>query len=112
MTPAIAARLKERDILVAAEARQYCMFVRGNCAALAQCAGERFTSIGSSGIMTANGLSYLIWRDGEAWLAAHGREVAADAEQVEAIRGFSADLEVALGLKEENQPRMNADEHR
>ena len=101
MTPAIAARLKERDILLAAEAREYCMFVRGNCVALAQSAGERFTSLGSSGMMTANGLSYLIWRNGEVWLAAHGGEVAADAEQVEAIRRFSADLEMALGLKKE-----------
>jgi hypothetical protein len=102
VTPEIAARLAGCDIALAAQAKDYCMFVRGNCMALAQSAEERFTSIGSSGIITANGLSYLVWRDGEAWLSAHGSQIAADAEQVEAIHKFSADLKIALGLGKEN----------
>jgi hypothetical protein len=52
--------------------------------------------------MTEKGLAYLVWRDGEAWLSAHGSQVAAEAEQVEDIRKFSEDLKMALGLKEEN----------
>ena len=101
MTPEIAGRLAGCDIVLAAQAKDYCMFVRGNCMALAPSAEERFTSLGSSGTITANGLAYLVWRDGVAWLAAHGSETPADAEQVEAIRRFSADLQMALGLKKE-----------
>ena len=110
MTPAIAARLQSCDIRLAAQARDICMFVRGNCMALAASAEERFISLGSTGVMTENGLAYLVWRDGEPWLSAHGSQVAADAEQVEAIRGFSEDLKAALGLEKEIQPRMNTDE--
>jgi hypothetical protein len=70
--------------------------------ALAQTAAERITSLGSSGVMTEQGLAYLVWRDGAPWLCSHGNEVAAGAEQVDAIRKFSEDLKMALGLKKEN----------
>jgi hypothetical protein len=100
--PEIAARLAACDILMAAQAPDYCMFVRGNCVALAQTAAERITSLGSSGVMTEQGLAYLVWRDGAPWLCSHGNEVAAGAEQVDAIRKFSEDLKMALGLKKEN----------
>jgi hypothetical protein len=109
VTPEIAARLQACDIQLAAEAKDYCMFARGNCMALAQSQGEGFTSAGSSGMMTEKGLAYLVWREGVAWLASHGREIAADAEQVQEIRRFSEDLKLALGLKEENSA---ADERR
>ena len=57
--------------------------------------------MGSSGMMTDNGLAYLVWREGEAILAAHGgKEVPATAKQVEEIQRFSADLKQALGLNE------------
>ena len=102
MTPEIAARLEASEILMAAQTHDYCMFVRGNCVALVQSVTERFTSIGSSGMMTEKGLAFLVWRDGEAMLASHGNQVAADAEQVEAIRKFSEDLKIALGLEKEN----------
>jgi hypothetical protein len=102
VTPEIAPRLHTCDIQLAAQTRDYCMFARGNCVALVQSAEGRFTSVGSSGMMTEKGLAYLVWRDGEAWLSAHGSQVAAEAEQVEDIRKFSEDLKMALGLKEEN----------
>jgi hypothetical protein len=105
VTPEIAARLASCDILVAGQARDYCMFVRGNCVALVQSAGERFTSIGSSGMMTEKGLAYLIWSEGKAMLSSHGSQVEANAEQVEAIRKFSEDLKKIIW------PRMNTDEH-
>ena len=101
MTPEISARLAALDIQMAAQAKDYCLFVRGNCMALVQSVEERFTSIGSSGMMTEKGLAYLLWRDGEAWLASHGSQVAAGAEEVGAIRGFSEDLKRALGWNEE-----------
>ena len=85
------------------------MFVRGNCVALVQCAGDRFTSIGSSGMMTENGLAYLVWSDGKATLSSHGNQVEPGAEEVGTIRRFSEDLKVALGMKKDN---LAADERR
>jgi hypothetical protein len=106
VTPEIAARLAECDIQMAAQAKDYCMFVRGNCVALVQCAGEQFTSLGSTGMMTEKGLAYLVWNDGKATLSSHGTQVEADAGQVEAIQRFSEDL------KKKIWPPINADERR
>ena len=115
MTQEIATRLADRDIVMAArmasadtvrvwEMREYCVFVRGNCVAMAQTKGEGFSCVGSSGIMTENGLAYLVWSDGKTWLASHGNMVEADAAQVESIRKFSEDLTVSLGLRKEIEP--------
>ncbi len=47
-------------------------------------------------MMTEQGLAYLVWRDGQPFLAAKGSETPATPEQVEAIRRFSQDLNSAL----------------
>lgn len=101
MTPEIAARLESLGIQMATQTREYSMFVRGNCVALAQSAEDRFLSIGSSGMMTEKGLAYLVWLDGAPLLSSHGVQVAAEAEQVQAIQQFSGDLKTALGLTKE-----------
>jgi hypothetical protein len=106
VTSEIAARLAECDIQLAAQAKDYCMFVRGNCMALVQIAGDRFTSMGSCGLMTERGLAYLVWNSGKAILSSHGAQVAADAEQVEAIGKFSEDLKSII------LPPSSADERR
>ena len=99
MTPEIAARLQALEIQMAAQAKEYGMFVRGTCVALVRFGEPGFASIGSSGIMTENGLACLVWRDGQPILAAHGAaETAAGPDQVQAIRKFSEDLKTALGL--------------
>jgi hypothetical protein len=46
--------------------------------------------------MTEQGLAYLVWRDGQAFLASKGGETPATTEQVETIRKFSEDLNTAL----------------
>ena len=51
---------------------------------------------GSTGMMTEQGLAYLVWRDGQPYLAAKGGEIPATPEQVETIRRFSEDLSTAL----------------
>jgi hypothetical protein len=104
VTPEIAARLAESDIQMAAQAKDYCMFVRENCVALVQTSGDRLVSMGSSGLMTEHGLAYLLWDGGKAMLSSHGSLVEADPGQVEAIRKFSEDLKKVLW------PRMDADE--
>jgi hypothetical protein len=57
-------------------------------------------------MMTENGLAYLVWSDGKAWLSSHGNQVEADADQVVAIRKLSEDLKKIF------EPPMNADERR
>jgi hypothetical protein len=99
VSPEIAARLADLNIQLAAQARDYCLFVRGNCLALAQAAEEGFTSIGASGMMTENGIAYLVWREGRPVLAAHGgHEQPATPEELETVRRFSEDLKLTLGL--------------
>ncbi|MEI9973300.1 MAG: hypothetical protein WDO73_15405 [Ignavibacteriota bacterium] len=105
MTAEIAERLAACDIQMAAQAKDYSMFVRGNCVALVQTVDDRFTSIGSSGMLTENGLAYLVWVDGKAMLSTHGSQVAADTEQVDAIRRFSEDLKSVIW------PQMDTDAH-
>ena len=102
MTPEIAKRLASAGILLGTQAREYCLFTRGNCMALAQLAEGRFVSIGSSGMLTERGLSYLTWSEGKAWLSSHGNRVEAADSEVEAITRFSEDLQSALGLKKRN----------
>ena len=65
------------------------IYVRDNCMAAA---GSAARSQGSTGMMTEQGLAYLVWRDGQPYLAAKGGETPATPEQVEAIRKFSEDL--------------------
>lgn len=96
MNPEIAARLESRGIVWFATEKGYTMFTRENCAAIGhERAGEY--SLGSSGMMTEAGFAYLFWRDGRAFLAAHGgNETPAADAQIEAVRRFSDDLKAAL----------------
>ena len=101
VTPEICSRLEALNIQWTTNAAGYAAFTRGNLIAVARCAGHGVTSLGSTGIMTDNGLAYLAWRGGQPMLAAHGgNEIPATAEQAEAIRHFSAGLKSALGLGE------------
>ncbi len=96
MNPEIAARLKNLRIEWFASEKGYTFFTRENCAAVAHQKADAF-SVGSSGVMTEAGFAYLVWREGCAYLAAHGAaETLATSEQVEAVQRFSADLKAAL----------------
>jgi hypothetical protein len=66
------------------------LYVRDQCIAVV---GE---TQGSTGLMTEQGLAYLVWREGKPYLAAKGTETPATPEQVEAIQRFSRDLSAAL----------------
>ena len=92
MNPEIAARLQAFHIECVATGKGYTFYIRDNCAAIGHGA-----SLGSSGIMTDTGLAYLTWREGRAYLAAHGgAESLAAPEQIETLRRFSDDLKAAL----------------
>ena len=69
------------------------IYTRENCIAAV---GNAAQGQGSTGMMTENGLAYLVWHEGQAYLSAKGVEVPATPEQVEAIRTFSEDLKEAL----------------
>jgi hypothetical protein len=102
VSPEITGRLRVLGIEVAAQSKGYGLCVRGNCVALVHTDERGVASIGSSGIMTGNGIAYLVWRDGRAMLAAHGgSELPAAEEQSEAIRRFSEDLAQAFGTPEQ-----------
>ena len=73
------------------------MLVRDTCVSLVQCAEDRFTSVGSTGMMTEQGLAYLVWQDGAAMLSVHGSQIPADPAQVAAIQKFSQDLKEIIG---------------
>ena len=97
MSPEIAARLERLEIQLAAQTKDYWLLVRENCMALVQAGENGAASIGSSGIMTEEGLAYLVWREGRALLAAHGgKETPATAEQSAAVTRFSEDLQQAF----------------
>jgi hypothetical protein len=100
VSPEIAARLAGLHIEVVAETQAYCVFTRESCIALANRLPDGgFASPGSSGMTTEHGLAYLVWKDGQPVLAAHGgKESPATEEQVAAIRQFSRDLQKALEL--------------
>jgi hypothetical protein len=74
------------------------MFTRGLCVALVNLGAGAVTGIGSSGMMTETGLSFLVWREGRSYLIAKGRETPASSAQVEEIQKFSLDLKRALGV--------------
>jgi len=70
------------------------LYVRGNCTA----AVGRTPAVnqGATGMMTEQGLAYLVWRDGLPLLVSKGVEAPATSEQVEEIRKFTEDLGTAL----------------
>lgn len=98
MNSEIEARLESFGIGLAAESPAVSIFMRESCVAMVGRTPGGGLSMGSTGMMTDNGLSYLVWREGQPRLAAKGGEVAAGPDQVEAIRKFSEDLKAALQL--------------
>jgi len=83
-------RLDEFGIRLMVEGPALSIYVRGDCIAVV--GGTQ----GSTGMLTPQGLAYLIWRDGRPLLAAKGIETPATPQQVEAIGKFSEDLKAAL----------------
>lgn len=88
--------LGSTGIQLLSETRAYAMFARDNLLALVERTAEGYGSIGSTGIFTERGVAYLVWRDGQAFLAGKGFDQPATGEQVAAMRRFSEDLKAAL----------------
>ena len=84
------------SIQLLSESRSHYIFARDNLVALVERTPQGYGSIGSTGVWTERGLAYLVWRDGQAFLAGKGFEQAATEEEVAAVRRFSEDLKAAL----------------
>jgi hypothetical protein len=87
-------RLQDLNIRLMVEGPAVSIYARDNC--LAAVGGADSGNQGSTGMMTEQGLAYLVWRDGRPYLAAKSGETPATLEQVETIRKFSEDLNTAL----------------
>ena len=96
MTAELVARLALYRIELLSEAKEFSIVARANCFALLHAPQAGVPGIGSSGMMTENGLAYLVWRDGEPRLVAKGSDLPAPPADVEAIRSFSEELKTAL----------------
>lgn len=83
-------------IQLLSETRSHYLFARDNLVALVERTAAGYGSLGSTGMMTARGLAYLVWREGRAFLAGKGFEQPATEEEVAAVRAFSEDLKTLL----------------
>jgi hypothetical protein len=84
------------QILPATDLPRFFVFERGGMIALVERVGEGFGAMGSAGILTAQGMAVLMWRDGRPVWLARGFEQTATEEEVALLRRFSEDLEHAL----------------
>lgn len=96
MSPEIAHALRQHSIEVVETPKHY-LLTRGECIALLERTADGIGSLGSTGMLTPNGLAFLMWQDGVAMLAAKGTLITATESQAEAIRAFSSDVKSALG---------------
>jgi hypothetical protein len=88
--------LGSTGIQLVSETHSFRIFARDNLIALVERTADGYGSIGSTGILTGQGLAYLVWRNEQAFLAGKGFEVPATEEQVAAVQKFSEDLKAAL----------------
>ncbi len=84
------------QMLPAAQIATHYVFERDGFVALVERTPEGFGGIGSAGILTGTGFAALIQRGQRSYFVARNFEQEALPEQVDALRGFSADLKSAL----------------
>jgi len=89
-------RLEDLNIRRMVEGPAVTLYVRDNCIAAVGNASGGSLGQGSTGMMTDQGLTYLVWRDGRPYLSGKNGEAPATPEQVAAIQKFSEDLKDAL----------------
>jgi len=90
-------RLDDLNIRLMVQGPAVSIYAPDNCiAAVGGSENGKSGNQGSTGMMTEQGLAYLVWLEGRPYLAAKGSETPATPEQVEAIRRFSQDLNDAL----------------
>lgn len=83
-------------IEIVAETREYRLYARDSCVAMVHFTQSGEASIGSSGMMTASGVAYLVWREGRPLLVSKGSQTPAARQDVEVLRQFAEDLKALL----------------
>jgi hypothetical protein len=83
--------------LVPVDLERYYLLERDGFIALVERVEAGFGRVGTAGLLTEKGLAPLVWRNDESWFVARGFEQRASVEQVESLRAFQRDLQVALG---------------
>ena len=89
-------RLEDLNIRRMVEGPSVSIYVRDTCMAAVGTASGTTQGQGSTGMMTEQGLAYLVWHEGQPFLEGKGGRVPATPEQVAAIHKFSDDLKDAL----------------
>ena len=84
------------QLLPIPEIQTHFVFERDGFAALVERRDNDFGRVGTAGLLYANGVAPLIWRDSEAFFVAKGFELPANAGQVQQLRAFQSDLIAAL----------------
>ena len=84
------------DVALMPGGAKYVLLARDGFAALVSIDGGALGRVGSSALVTPNGLAMLVWRGQSPFFVGKGTDIPATAEQLELVRGFTKDLESAL----------------
>ena len=84
------------QILPVSVGPRHVVFERGGFVALVERKEDALGSIGSAGMLTDNGFAPLVWKDGRPLFVAKNFEQPATADDVQRLRAFQDDLQIAL----------------
>ncbi len=84
------------ELLPTLELTTHFIFARGGFIALVERRAGGFGNVGAPGILCENGMAQLVWRGEFAYFVAKSFERVAEAEEIEALRRFGADLKKSL----------------
>ena len=100
MTPSLTDKLERLAAagiqIIPMEITSHFILERDGFVAFVERRDDAFGNIGAPGLMTEQGYAALIWRGDRAFFAARSFEQPASPEQVQKIRAFASDLEIAL----------------
>lgn len=82
--------------IIPAEITSHFILERDGFVAFVERRENAFGNIGAPGLMTERGFAPLVWRGDQAFFVGRGFEHPADADQVQKMRAFAADLAAAL----------------
>ena len=86
--------------LFAADVPSHFILERDGFVAFVERKDDDFGNIGAPGLMTEKGFAALVWKGERAFFIARGFEQVATDDQVQKIRDFAMDLELALARNE------------
>ena len=85
------------NLLPTSQITTHFVFERDGFVSLVERLPEGFGRIGAPGLLTEKGFAAFVWRGESAFFVVKGTEQSASPDQVDSIRKFATDLELALG---------------